>query len=392
MAAPLAALVLAAAAGAAAAPPAVPPALSPETLEVGTLPAPLPADPAAAAWGALPALEVLAAPQRSIRLNDREANAALASAHPRRLAVRAATDGESLALVVDWPDATEDRSAPDATDRYGDAVALQLPLRFGAGVRLPYVGMGDGAQPVALFLARASAGGPASTREAVGTGFGTPVRRDLGPLRVAMARRDGGWRAVLVRPLAAGGLDLRAGLVPFALATWDGSGKERGGNKALTGWRYLHLPAFPLDAAYAAEQAWGRGPARPGDAARGRALFDGACTACHATAADRGAAPGLAPDLSEIGLIASPAYLRDSVRTPSAVLVPSPNPHQHQDRAAKDPRAPWPADEGYAWSVREADGRETSAMPASELTDGELSDLVAYLMTLGAEAPAGRTP
>jgi len=385
------ALLVAALLAAAPAAAAVPPALAAETLEVGTLPAPLFADPAAA-WDALPALEVVAAPQRSIRLNDREANAALAGAHPRRLSVRAATDGESLALVVDWADATEDRAAPDATDRYGDAVALQVPLRFGPGVRLPYVGMGDDEQPVALFLARAAAGGAAATRAAVGNGFGTPVRRDLGPLRAALARRAGGWRAVLVRPLAAGGVDLRAGLVPFALATWDGAGRERGGNKALTGWKYLRLPALPLDQAYAAEQGWGRGPGRPGDPARGRALFDGACTACHATAADRGAAPGLAPDLSEVGLIATPGYLRDSVRTPSAVIVPTPNPHQHQDRTAKDARGPWPVDEGYVWYAREADGRKTSSMPASDLADGDLADLVAYLMTLGAEAPAGRKP
>jgi complex iron-sulfur molybdoenzyme family reductase subunit gamma len=390
MTAPLAALLLAAAA---AVPTGVPPALAGETLPVQPLPAPLPADPAAAAWDALPALEVLAAPQRSIRLHDREANAALAKAAPRRLTVRAATDGRELAVVVDWADATEDRAAPDATDRYGDAVGLQLPLRSGAGVRLPYVGMGDDGEPVALFLARAGAAGATTTRVAVGTGFGTSARRDLGPLRATLVRRAGGWRAVLVRPLAAGGLDLGRALVPFALATWDGAGLERGGNKALTGWKFLRLPGRPLDEAYAAEQAWGRGPGATGDPGRGRTLFDGACTACHATATDRGAAPGLAPDLSEIGLIATPGYLRDSVVAPSAVIVPNPNPAQRQDRTAEDPRAPWPADEGYVWYVREADGRKTSSMPDSAaLPAADLADLVAYLMTLGAPAPAGRTP
>ncbi len=386
MALPLAAALVAAAT--AGLPPGLPPGLSAEVLEVAALPAPLPTDSAAPAWDALPVLQVLAAPQRSIRLHDRAANAALAKAGPRRLAVRAATDGQVLALVVDWADATEDRAAPDATDRYGDAVALQLPLRFGAGVRLPYVGMGDGEQPVALCFARATAGGGTATRTAEGRGFGTPVRRDLGPFQATLTRRAGGWRALLVRPLAAAGLDPGAGLVPFALATWDGAGKERGGNKALTGWKYLAVPGRSLDAAYAAEQAWGRGA---GDARKGRALFDGTCTACHATATDRGAVAGLAPDLSEIGLIATPAYLRDSVRAPGAVIVPSPNPHQRQAREGSDPRKPWPADEGYAWEVREADGKVTSAMPASELPDGDLLDLVAYLMTLGGP-PAGRKP
>ena len=386
--------LLAAAALAAPAPAPTEDPLAGETVEVRSLPAPLPTDPAAAAWDGLPALAVLAAPQRTIRLHDRVANAAADAARPRRLLVRAATDGRSLAVVVDWADPTEDRAAPDATDRYGDAVALQVPLRFGAGQRLPYVGMGDEAQPVAVFLQRAAAEGVVP-RSAVGQGFGTLARQDLGPLHASL-RRDaarGGWRAVFVRPLAAGGLDLRRGLVPFALAVWDGAGLERGGNKALTGWKFLRLPGLPLEAQYLAEQAWGRRPGEQGDPARGQAAFEGSCTACHATATARGAAPGLAPDLSEIGLIATPAYLRDSIVSPSVVIVPSPNLHQHQDRAGKGAGRPWPADEAYRWYAVEADGRRSSTMPdGADTPPGEVADLVAYLMTLGAAAPQGAKP
>jgi complex iron-sulfur molybdoenzyme family reductase subunit gamma len=151
-----------------------------ETIEVRELPGPLPAWPGAATWDALPATRVLAAPQRTIRLNDRTANAAADVAPLRALTVRAATDGADLAVIVDWEDDGEHRTAPDATDRYGDAVALQWPLRFGAGVRLPYVGMGDEQQPVAVQLLRATATGPA-LRQAVGHGFGTLARADLGP-------------------------------------------------------------------------------------------------------------------------------------------------------------------------------------------------------------------
>jgi complex iron-sulfur molybdoenzyme family reductase subunit gamma len=368
-------------------------ALAGETVQVATLPAPLPVDPADPAWSALPALEVLAAPQRTIRLHDQAANAAADAAGLRRLLVRAATDGQSLAVVVDWRDATEDLAAPDATDRYGDAVALQLPLRFGAGQRLPYVGMGDPAQPVAVLLQRATTAGP-TVRTAVGQGFGTLARRELGPLRAAM-RRDpaGGWRALFVRPLAGEAPDLRRGLVPFAVAAWDGAAKERGGNKALSGWKFLRLPGLPLDEPYLAAQAWGRRPGELGDPARGQALFGASCSVCHATAADRSAAAGLAPDLSEIGVISTPDYLRESIVDPSAVIVPNPNPRQHQDRAGKDPKRPWPVDEGYVWYALEADGRKVSSMPDGAATPpGELADLIAYLMTLGAPAPGGRTP
>lgn len=390
MTATLAVLVTAALAAAA---PAGPP-LAAETVEVRPLPAPLPADPADPAWAGLPALEVLAAPQRTIRLHDRAANAAADAAGLRRLAVRAATDGQSLAVVVDWSDATADLAGPDATDRYGDGVALQLPLAFGAGQRLPYVGMGDEAQPVAVFFGRATTDGPV-VRSAVGRGFGTLARQDLGPVRIAM-RHDaarGAWRAVIVRPLSAGGLDLRRGLVPFALAAWDGAGLERGGNKALSGWKFLRLPGLPAEEPFLAEQAWGRRPGDLGDPSRGKALFEASCSMCHPTAADRGAAPGLAPDLSEIGVIATPGYLRDSIVSPSAVIVPNPNPRQHQDRAGKDPRRPWPVDEGYVWYALEADGRKVSTMPDGSTTPAaDLADLVGYLLTLGAPRPGGRTP
>ena len=368
--------------------------LAGQTIEVKDLPGPLLADPAAAAWDALPATRIPAAPQRTIRLNDQKANAALATAPLRELTVRAATDGQDLAVVVDWNDGTEDRTAPDATDRYGDGVALQVPVRFGAGVRLPYVGMGDEQQPVAVVLQRAAAEG-AVVRQARATGFGTLSRADLGPIQAAMRydpqRR--GWRAVFVRPLLAGGLDLRRGLVPVTLATWDGGREERGGNKALTGWKFLRLARFPLDEAFAAEQAWGR-DAGPRDLKRGQALFEETCTSCHQAGTQRAAVAGLAPDLSEIGVIATPGYLRDSLRTPSEVIVPNPNPRQHQDRTATVAAgAPWPVDDAYVWYVVEADGRKTSSMPDSAaLSPQDLADLVAYLMTLGAEPPPGRTP
>jgi complex iron-sulfur molybdoenzyme family reductase subunit gamma len=387
----LVALLLAPAAVLAAPPPGTP--LAGETVEVRALPAPLPSDPAAALWDGLPALPVLAAPQRTIRLHDKAANAALAAAAPRRLEVRAATDGQDLAVVLDWDDDSEDRAGDDLTDRYGDAAALQLPLRFGAGVRLPYAGMGDDEQRVAVFLERASPAGT-SLRSAVGNGFGTLTRADLGPLRGALRydRSRRSWRALFVRPLAAAGLDLRHGLVPFAVAAWDGAARERGGNKALSGWKFLRLPGQPLDEAYLAEQAWGHRAGDLGDPGRGRALFESGCAICHATAVHHDAAPGLAPDLSSIGLIATPGYLRDSIRAPSAVIVPNPNPRQHQDRAGRDPRLPWPVDEGFVWFQREPDGRKTSTMPVSGSPPQEVADLVAYLMTLGAAAPAGRTP
>jgi DMSO reductase family type II enzyme heme b subunit len=368
--------------------------LAAETVTAKEVPGPLAADPAAGFWSSAAPRGVVLEPQRTIRLHDRRANEALERAAPRRAQVRAATDGADLAVLVEWSDADEDRAATGETDAFGDAVALQLPLRFGPGVRLPYVGMGDDALPVAIHLQRA---GPKGTlaREGTASGFGTLARADVGGARTAMAhdRAAGTWRAVFVRPLAGGGLDLRRGLVPFALAIWEGAAGERGGNKALSPWKLLRLPSFPVDPAYAAELAWGRRPGELGDPARGKALVQGMCSACHAIGAVRVARPGLAPDLSAIGAIAAPAYLRQSIVEPSAVIVPGPSPAQHQDRTKRPGAAgPYPADPAFAWWTRDAAGRKVSRMPAyAGLPEQDVLAMVAYLATLGAPgAPGGR--
>ncbi len=368
--------------------------LAADTVEVAAVRGPLSADPAAPHWEAARPREVTVLPQRTVRLHDRRANEALAAASPRAVRVRAATDGSALAVLLEWADATEDRAASSETDVYADAAALQLPLQFGAGTRLPYVGMGDDALKVAVHLQRAAAGGTIA-REAVGAGFGALARADLGGARVAM-RHDGArgtWRAVFVRPLAAAGLDLRRGLVPFAVAVWDGARAERGGNKALSGWKLLRLAAFPADPAYAAELARGRAPEERGDPARGERLVTSMCTACHAVGARRPARPGIAPDLSGIGAIATPAYLRESIVAPSAVVVPGPAAPQHLDRA----RSPgvtgaFPAADAFAWHRAGPDGKKVSKMPAyAGLPEPDLRAMVAYLATLGAGAGEGRS-
>jgi complex iron-sulfur molybdoenzyme family reductase subunit gamma len=367
--------------------------LAAEALAVREVPPPVPADPASPLWDAIPGAELAAARQRTVRLHDRRANRDLDAAGPRRIRVRAASDGTDLALLVEWADPTEDRPAPDSTDAFGDGAALEIPVRFGSGTRLPYVGMGDEGQPVAIWLQRAGAAG-ATGREGLSAGFGSLRRADLGGFRHGMRYDRGSWRAVFVRPLRAGGLDLRRGLVPFALAVWDGSRGERGGNKSLTSWKFLRVPGAEADPAYEAELSWGYAAGDLGSPARGRELVEGMCTPCHLVGEARSAPPGLAPDLSAIGTIATPAYLRDSILTPSAVLVPSPNPAQHQDRSARpDARGSYPSDEGYVWYRREADGRKTSTMPDyGSMPREDLADVVAYLRTLGAEPPARRQP
>ncbi len=369
--------------------------LASETIVAREVPGPLDADPGAALWDGIAPLAVALGPQRSIRLHDGRANAELSRRGPTSLSLRAAYDGKDVAVLLEWLDATEDRARPDRIDGYGDAAALELPLRFGAGVRLPYVGMGDEELPVAVYFQRAAEDGTGG-REAIGSGFGSLARADLGGARVAMRRegKAGRWRAVFVRPLAAGRVDLRKGLVPVAFAVWDGARLERGGNKSLSGWKLLRLARWPLDPVYVAELGWGRRPGDLGDVARGKQLVQGVCAACHLVGERRSARPGIAPDLSAIGAISTPAYLRASIVTPSAVIVPNPNPAQHQDRGRPaDARGAFPAADAFAWSRPDGSGRRISKMPVyGALPEADVAAMVAYLMTLGAAAPGAGSP
>lgn len=357
-----------------------------EVLSVVEVKEALPADATAAVWSRLPAAAVLVAPQSTIRLNDRAVNEKLAGLPLREVTVRAAENGASLALVLEWADDSEDRARSDETMVFGDSVALQFPLRFGAGQRLPYIGMGDDAMPVVLYHQRAMEDG-VRTREAVAAGFGSGTRANLGGLPPALrydaaARR---WRAVFVRPLATPDHDLKKGLIPFAVAVWDGQKHERGGNKALSPWKFLRIARLPLEPAYLAEVSWGYAASDLGDPARGKLVAESVCIACHHLPGKAFALPGMAPDLSRLGAVASPAYIKQSIVEPSAILVPNPNVNQHYARAgAADKNGAFPNNEQFIWFMRDPAGNKVSRMPPfNALPKEDVLGLVAFLKTLG---------
>lgn len=339
--------------------------LETEVIDAQRVAGALSADAPAASWAKLPATHVLLAPQRTVRFNDRDANEALdVLGAPRVLDVRAAYNERDLALVLEWRDDSADRAPATETDRFGDAVAVEVPLAFGPGQRLPYVGMGDERAPVMLYLQRAIEHGSLG-RELVAAGFGSSTRSSLGGARMAM-RYDAAsrtWRAVLVRPLVTMGHDLRPGLVPVAFALWDGAHHERGGNKALSSWKAIRLGGTPLNPAFLDELSWGYDA--PGDVVRGKLLVETICASCHRTGTRDSAAPGAAPPLDQMGLLATPSYLRESIVSPDEVIVP-----------------------GKGWSRRGDDGQHRSLMPSmGGLPPADIVSIVTYLRTLG--VPAG---
>lgn len=151
----------------------------------------------------------------------------------------------------------------------------------------------------------------------------------------------------------------------------------------------------------------------PGDASRGRALFEGkgGCNACHIV---RGSGRGLGPDLSTIGDERGGAHLRESLLDPGASRPEEVVPFEPRsfsaylvvDAATRDGReisGHRVNEDPFTIQIREADGRlvslrkadlaslqkspDRSPMPSYRdvLTSAETDDLVAYLASLRSE-------
>lgn len=354
----------------------------------------VPVDVTAAAWAKATVTRVPVAAQTTVTLPDKAANGMRAQ-QASTVTVRAVASAKELGVLVEWDDATADRYAGE-TDHYGDAVAVEVPVAFGAGKRLPYVGMGDAGSPVLVHMARATKGATVA-RHAVGAGFGSLTQApDITWMKTSLVYvdKDKRWRALFVRPLVAADHSVDAALVPIAFAVWDGAHAQRGGNKLLSGWRVLRLPKRAVDAAYVDALAWGYGDGDVGDPARGKPMVEAMCLACHRIGDKAYGAPDAAPELTNVGVYASYGYLRESIQNPSAVLVPNLNKNRHQDRSKpRDDNGAYPSSGLGTFGVIGADGKPLSTMPPfAALPKEQLADVVAYLKSLGQTSPASASP
>ncbi|MBD3808033.1 MAG: c-type cytochrome, partial [Epsilonproteobacteria bacterium] len=103
----------------------------------------------------------------------------------------------------------------------------------------------------------------------------------------------------------------------------------------------------------------------------GKASVEAMCVACHTLSDSKKAANAyMAPNLKGIGGYSTNAYLAESIKDPSAVVVPGYNRNAHKG-------SPW-------YNVDSKTGKRTSTMPPMMTDDKMINDAVAYLKTLKA--------
>jgi putative heme-binding domain-containing protein len=135
-----------------------------------------------------------------------------------------------------------------------------------------------------------------------------------------------------------------------------------------------------------------------GDAARGKPLFDGKgqCGSCHRV---QGKGPRVAPDLSDIGLLRSPAQIHRSLTEPAKQMMPINRPVRIVMRDGRTIRGRRLNEDTHTVQVideqerlvsldkvdiKEFEAAKSSPMPAATkvLNADELADVVAYLLSL----------
>ena len=137
----------------------------------------------------------------------------------------------------------------------------------------------------------------------------------------------------------------------------------------------------------------------PGDAERGRTIFEGkgSCSLCHVVAGEGGI---LGPELTDVGAVRGAAHLRESLLSPPASLPPGYLPVRAVTASGEEITGVRVNEDSFTIQVRDETGRihslqkvelrelqkriGESLMPSTvgQLSDEEVEDVVAYLASL----------
>lgn len=352
--------------------------------------------------------DVVLYPQTTIKLNDKKANELNADNKAVKASIAAVYNGKNIAFMVKWPDATVNIQSGASTTEYADGFAVQFASDASNPEALPYIGMGSEGRPVVIHLQKAvkgfyepngagnvyyqvnrqqtelfgedlakfdrkvkAIGSNDYERSFVSEGFRSMTEiKDASSRSYARLGYDSnakGWMGTLSRPVSDSYVDLNQGAIPVAFAVWDGAKMGRDGLKSLSQWVSVKLDGNTGgDALITA-----LGEKVEGDVAAGKeAVATNGCNGCHQI--EKTDAPNfMAPALMNIGGYATAGYLRESLKAPSAVVVPGYNRNAHSN---------------YMWYMEEGGKRTSTMTDYSWLDEKTMNDMVAYLQTLKAEA------
>ena len=350
----------------------------------------IPLNPSASEWQEVKAQTVYLYPQVSVRLNDKKANNLIPKKKRVEAKVKVLYNSKNIAVYIKWKDNTPSIQPVYDTDAFGDGVSIEFPNKFGKGISLPYVGMGDENHPVSVYLKKNVAGRDYQ-KTFISEGFGSLTEIKEDGVQINMIYKNGEWTAIFKRPLKTENSNLSAGLVPIAFAIWDGNKYERDGNKSLSRWKFIRLDKYPLDNDYLSYVSWGTPYADwkekgkdIGDAKRGEKLFQqNGCIGCHRAGKFNTAMEGLAPNLSDIGGIANAIYLKESIINPSDVVIRNLNINRHYNKNAKpDKFKAYPNNDMYTWYMNINGQKQSKMPPFSHLSEQDIKDIIAFLKTL----------
>lgn len=157
------------------------------------------------------------------------------------ITARSLYNDKEIAVLLEWDDGTHNTGE----GKPADAVAMQLPTAD-TGSEKPYFILGDGKHAVDYLRWSAKDGLTRVTSQ----GYAKQTPRDVGGWIAQSSYKEGQYRVILRRPLAAseGEVAFVPGkFVPLAFHLWDGENGEEGMKMSISTWyALLPQPATPL--------------------------------------------------------------------------------------------------------------------------------------------------